>query len=336
MAEAQTEPHPRDDLRPLEGVEGQAAAFEGALARGRLHHAWLLAGPEGLGKARFALHAARRLLGAAPDPARGPLGVDPADRVVRLLAARAHPDFLMLEREAPDGKARRNIPVDEARRLSEFFSKAPAIAPYRVAVIDSADDLNANAANAVLKTLEEPPPRGVLLLVSHAPGRLLDTIRSRCRTLRFTPWSDAAVAAWLGRERGVDLDDAESAALRARGSPGRAATLAASGGPDLRAEAEALVASLARPDEARLLKLAEGFRGGEGADRFAALMAAIADALRTRAQASAADGGEHAAWSQAWRRVMSAPAETEAVNLDRGDAFWSVMAALRSAARTAA
>jgi DNA polymerase-3 subunit delta' len=99
--------------------------------------------------------------------------------------ARAHPDLLVLERESPDGKPRRVIPVDEARALPEFFSKSPATAAYRVAIIDAADDLNVNAANAVLKTLEEPPPRGVLFLVSHAPGGLLPTIRSRCRRLAF-------------------------------------------------------------------------------------------------------------------------------------------------------
>ncbi|MBE7219447.1 MAG: DNA polymerase III subunit delta' [Caulobacteraceae bacterium] len=337
MAAEPAAPHPREDLRPLEGVKAQADAFEAALARGRLHHAWLLAGPEGLGKARFALRAARRLLGAAPDAAEGPLGVVRDDRAVRLLAARAHPDFLMLEREGADGKARRTIPVDEARRLPEFFSKAPAVAPYRVAVIDSADDLNLNAANAVLKTLEEPPPRGVLLLVSHAPGRLLDTIRSRCRTLRFAPWADADVSAWLQREHGLSAEAASRAAERARGSPGRAAALAASGAPDLQAEAEALVADLARPDDGRLLKLAEGFRGGEGADRFAALMGAVADVLRTRAQSAAAEGAAGAAaWSEAWRRAARAPAETEAVNLDRADSFWSVVGALRAAARVAA
>ena len=152
----------------LEGLALPAAAFEHAWAENRLHHAWLLAGPRGLGKAAFAWRAARRLLGAAP---AGPeLQSASDDPVNRLIAARAHPDLLVLERETEDGKARRNIPVDEARRLPEFFSKAPALAPYRVAVIDAADDLNVNSANAVLKTLEEPPPRGVLLLVTHAPG----------------------------------------------------------------------------------------------------------------------------------------------------------------------
>ena len=149
----------RDRFEPLDGVESQAQAFEAGLAADRLHHAWLLAGPQGLGKAGFAFRAARRLLGAAPDPAAGPLGSAQGDRVNRLVSARSHPDLLVLQREVEDGKPRRNIPVDEARLLPEFFSKAPAIACWRVALIDAADDLNVNAANAVLKTLEEPPAR---------------------------------------------------------------------------------------------------------------------------------------------------------------------------------
>lgn len=339
-ADAPERVHPRDDFAPLDGMEAPAAAFEAALARGRLHHAWLLVGPEGVGKARFAVRAARRLLGAPPDPAAGPLGSDPGAAAARLLAARAHPDFLMLEREVPDGgKPRRNIPVDEARRLPEFFSQTPAVAAWRVAIIDSADDLNANAANAVLKTLEEPPPRGVLLLVSHAPGRLLDTIRSRCRTLRFAPWTEAALAARLARVHGLESDEAARLAALARGSPGRAEALArAAAGPDLREEADALLDALARPDQARLQKLAEGFRGGEGAERFAALLAALADAAQARAQAAAAEGGGAAAdaWAQAWSRLARAPGEAEALNLDRADAFWGALASLRAAHRAAA
>lgn len=330
--------HPRDDFTPLQGVDAPAAAFEAALARGRLHHAWLLVGPEGVGKARFAMRVARRLLGAPPDAGAGPLGSAVDAPAARLLAARAHPDFLMLEREVPEGgKPRRNIPVDEARRLSGFFSQTPAIAPFRVAVVDSADDLNANAANAVLKTLEEPPPRGVLLLVSHAPGRLLDTIRSRCRTLRFAPWSEAVLADWLERTRGLDTGEAARLATLARGSPGRAAALAEQSGPDLRSEAQALLAELARPDEERLQKLAEGFRGGEGAERFAALLAALADASQARArEAAGGDGAGADAWAQAWLRLAQAPGEAEALNLDRADAFWSAVATLRAAQRAAA
>ena len=326
--------HPRDDFGLLEHVDAPAAAFAAALERGRLHHAWLLTGPKGVGKARFAFRVARRLLGAAP--AAGALGASPEDPVSRLVAARAHPDLLVLERDSPDAKPRRNIPVDEARRLPEFFAKAPAIAPYRVAVIDAADDLNVNAANAVLKTLEEPPPRGVLLLVSHAPGRLLDTIRSRCRRLTFAPWSEAELAQWLARTHGVEAHEAQGLARRAQGAPGRAESLlqaADDGGGDA---AQAVLGSLQRPDASQLLKLAESFRGGEGGERFAALMTSLAEAVRERAQAAAlASAGGADAWAAAWRTVLAAPGEAEALNLDRADAFWSVVAALRAAACTA-
>src|SRR3954470_15143989 len=206
MAEFEV-PHPRR-VYELQGQAGAETAFEAARARGRLHHAWLLTGPEGVGKATFAYRAARRLLGAQADPTYGILGVDPQHPVARQVAARSHPDILVLEREGPDGKARRVIPVDEARRLAEFFSKSPASAPHRVAIVDAADDLNPNAANAILKTLEEPPPRGVLLMVSHAPGRLLPTIRSRCRRLAFQPLGVEATAAFVRNRTEANPEDA--------------------------------------------------------------------------------------------------------------------------------
>src|SRR5277367_4475775 len=183
MAEAPDIAHPRDVFGFDHGESAERAFLE-ALDRGKLHHAWLLTGPEGVGKATFAYRVARRLLGATPDARFGPLGSAPDHPVSRQVAARSHPDLLVLERAGEDGKARKVIPVDDARRLPEFFSKAPASAPYRVAIVDAVDDMNPNAANALLKTLEEPPERGILLLVSHAPGGLLPTIRSRCRRLR--------------------------------------------------------------------------------------------------------------------------------------------------------
>src|SRR3954447_19844603 len=187
--------HPREVFE-LAGHEAAEQAFEVSRARGRLHHAWLLTGPEGVGKATFAYRAARRLLGAPEDPPHGVLGANPDHPVSRQIIAHAHPDLFVLERLGEDGKVRKVIPVDEARGLSEFFSKSPASAPHRVAIIDAADDLNTNAANAILKTLEEPPPRGVLLMVAHSPGRLLPTIRSRCRRLAFVG---------LGSERCADF-----------------------------------------------------------------------------------------------------------------------------------
>lgn len=317
----------RARFEALEGLGAPAAAFEHAWAENRLHHAWLLAGPRGLGKAAFAWRAARRLLGAAP---AGPELASAADDPVnRLIAARAHPDLLALERETEDGKPRRNIPVDEARRLPEFFSRAPALAPFRVALIDAADDLNVNSANAVLKTLEEPPPRGVLLLVTHAPGRLLPTIRSRCRRLGFASWTTEALADLL---RGRGLDPGRAAA--ARGSPGRALALA-EGGEGASEVLAALVARLPQIDEAQLLKIGEGFRGGDGAERFAELLGRLADHLRERLAAAAAAGDTRGldGWARAWERLSALPAEAEALNLDRADALVGVWAELRAAAR---
>ena len=319
-------PH-RARFETLEGLAAPAAAFGRAWEGDRLHHAWLLAGPRGLGKAAFAWRAARRLLGASADGADLASGAD--DPVNRLIVARAHPDLLVLERETEDGKPRRNIPVDEARRLPEFFSKAPALAAHRVAIIDAADDLNVNSANAVLKTLEEPPPRGVLLLITHAPGRLLPTIRSRCRRLGFAPWTTGALEDFL-RARGHDPGHAAAA----RGSPGRALALA-EGGEGASDALAALLTRLPQVDEAQLLKMGEGFRGAEGGERFAELLGRLADHLRERLADAASLGDTHGldAWARAWERLSALPAEAEGLNLDRADALQSLWAELRAAAR---
>src|SRR5262249_51858614 len=126
--------HPRD-VYDLAGHEAAEQAFEDVRVRGRLHHAWLLTGPEGVGKATFAYRAARRLLDAPADPARGVLGASPDHPVSRQVAARAHPDLFVLERLGDDGKVRKVIPVDEVRGLPEFFAKSPASAPHRVAIV---------------------------------------------------------------------------------------------------------------------------------------------------------------------------------------------------------
>jgi len=323
--------HPREALR-LDGIEAPAGALTAAVERGRLHHAWLLTGPKGVGKASFAYRAARWLLGAQADPAFGPLGCAPDDPVFRLVAAESHPDLLVLE-PAPDKKS---ILVDDARRLPEFFSKAPAMAPYRVAIVDAADDLNLNAANAVLKTLEEPPPRGVLFLVSHAPGGLIATIRSRCRRLAFSPWTEEAVAAFATETLGLESEAATRLAHMAGGAPGRALVLAAAGALELDAAAAALLERLPGADEAGLVALSDRFRGGEGGARFSLLMERLAARVHEAAVDRALDVGADPAldaWAAAWRRLGDLPRESEALNLDRADAFWSAIAELRIAAR---
>lgn len=305
--------------------ERPEAAFLDAMERGRLHHAWLLAGPEGLGKATFAYRAARRLLGARSDPSRGLLGSDPADRVSRLVEQDAHPDLLVLERQTEGGRTKKSISVEEARALPEFFAKSPSMARFRVAIIDAADDLNPNSANALLKTLEEPPERGVLFLVAHSPARLLVTIRSRCRRLAFKPWAISDVAQLLERQVGLKPGDAQALALMSGGSPGKAIRLAGQGALEIDQTARALVLGDA-PDEAEMLRFADGLRGGEGQERLELMFSRLADAVRERAE-----GERPEAWGALWERLNRTPGEAAALNLDRADVLFSALAEIRRA-----
>lgn len=325
-------PHPRD-VFDLIGHEAAESALAESLARGRLHHAWLLCGPEGVGKATYAYRAARRLLGARPGEG-GALASAPGDPVSRLISARSHPDLFVLERMGEDGKMRRVIPVDEARKLSDFFAKSPAQAPFRVAIVDAADDLNPNAANALLKILEEPPPQGVLLLISHTPGALLPTLRSRCRRLLFKPPGEKATLAVLERQ-GVEGTDAESLMRMAQGSPGRALALARSDAVALDAAARALVSALPQADAATALGLTDRFRGGDGLSTFLIFFDLLSQHIEIEARRRAAEGLSATAWSDAWSRLGQIAAETEGLNLDRGDALHAALAELTRAARAA-
>lgn len=327
--------HPRE-VFDLIGHEASETAFEAARARGRLHHAWLLTGPEGVGKATFAFRAARRLLGAPPEPAYGILGASPDHPVSRQIIARSHPDLFVLERLGEDGKLRKVIPVDEARELSEFFSKSPATAPHRVAIIDAVDDLNVNAANAILKTLEEPPPHGVLLMVSHSPGRLLPTIRSRCRRLAFAPLELEDVAVFLRERQDVNAEDALRLARMANGAPGRAWTLAQADALAMDDAARALLADLPQLNEALALSLADRFRGSEGMAQFQLLFDRLSEQVHRFAAERAGQGiGGLDRWAAVWETLERLPREAEALNLDRADALFTALGELRQAARAA-
>jgi DNA polymerase III subunit delta' len=326
-------PHPREVFE-LEGHAAAEEAFEASRGRGRLHHAWLLTGLEGLGKATFAYRAARRLLGAPPAPAYGVLGADPEHPVSRQVMARSHPDLLVLERVGEDGKPRKVIPVDDARRLSEFFSKSPASAPHRVAIIDAADDLNINAANALLKTLEEPPPRGVLLMVSHSPGRLLATIRSRCRRLAFQPLGLETAAAFVRPRAAVTEEGALRLASMALGAPGRALVLAAADALQVDDAARALLADLPRVDESLALSLTDRFRGAEGQAQFNLLFERLAERVHAQTAHLAQQGASPLdRWAQAWETLQRLPREVESLNLDRTDALFTALNDLRLAAQ---
>ena len=209
------------------GQHDAVAAFLDAARSGRMHHAWLLAGPQGVGKASFALAAARWLLADAAGPAvpKDRLDVPDEHRVASLLDAGSHPDFKLLQRlpKASSEELARSITVDQVRGLQPLFATTPSLSPRRVVVIDAIDDMERSGANALLKNLEEPPAGTIFLLVSHAPGRLLPTIRSRCRLLRFGPLEDDAVRVVLRRALPeTDERELEDLVRIAEGVPGNA------------------------------------------------------------------------------------------------------------------
>jgi len=214
-------------VTPLFGHDEAVAAFRAGFASGRLHHAWLISGPQGIGKALFADKAALRVLagGAGPPVAADGLDVPDDHRIARLVAAGSHPDLMRLERLPKDNGSElaRSITIDQVRGLQRLFATTASFSPWRVVVIDAIDDLERPAANALLKSLEEPPPNSLFLLVSHATERLLPTIRSRCRQLRLSALDDDAMTAALH----AAIPDADSAEIRqlrdaGEGSPGRA------------------------------------------------------------------------------------------------------------------
>lgn len=204
----------------LYGLDSQIATFRAAVAGKRLHHAWLFAGPRGIGKGSFAGYAARLLLGAHDDESQG----------AKLIAAGSHPDFRRLERlpNEKTGNLARNITVEQVRDLRALFATGTAISNRRVIIIDSIDDMERSAANALLKSLEEPPASTTFLLVSHQPGKLLPTIRSRCRTMAFAPLDDKAMKLTLGTQMpALTTDDLAYLIANANGSVATALSYAA-------------------------------------------------------------------------------------------------------------
>lgn len=305
-------------MKPLYGHDDAVAAFREGLGTGRLHHAWLITGPVGVGKALFAEKAALRMLaeGAGPPVDRPELDVPDDHPTARLVEAGSHPDLMRLERLAKNGsdELARSITIDQVRGLQRLFSTTPSMSPRRAVIIDSVDDLERGGANALLKNLEEPPSNSLFLLVSHAPERLLPTIRSRCRQLRLTTLDDAAMTSALEAAL-PDADEAEIAALRevGEGSPGRAIAYR---GLDIGALDKAMreLATKGDPTNARRSQLAQSLSLKAAQPRYEVFLgrapSLIAEQARRRSGAALAEA------LRLWERASALAGSATRLSLD--------------------
>ena len=313
------------------------AAYRG----GRMPHAWLIGGPPGVGKATLAYRVARFVL-AHPDAAAQDvetaqtLALDSTNPVARCIAAQAHPDILTLERTAgPTGTIRSVITVDDVRRTVGFFGSTAGAGGWRICIVDSADDLQSpQGANALLKVLEEPPSRALFLLVSHAPGRLLATIRSRCRrlTLRALEAADVAQAAAQALERDPEDREVLKAAAAAQGSVARATTLLGGAALAIRDRMIELLGGLPQIDPQALHALGDTL-GRSDDTAFDTFVETIQDWLSAQLHVSGAPAGRLARVAEVWEKLDRAARDVEVFNLDRKPMVFAVFGLLAEAVR---
>jgi len=348
-------PHPRE-TKELFGHDGAERTLAEALAGGRMHHGWLLAGRQGIGKATLAYRFARAALAEPEERTPGSLAIAQETRAARQVRALSHPGLLVIRRPF-DEKAKRftaSIPIDEVRRLRSFLGHRASGDTWRVVIVDEANELNINAANALLKSLEEPPPRTVFLLVSSAPGRLLPTIRSRCRMLPLQPLSSEALrsaatqalaAAGEDVPRETDWPPLERLA---EGSIRRLLGLWRAGGLELHERIAKLTTDLPRVDWRLAHALSDELQPAAAQQRFELFFELLLNELGRLIRAQAAGEGRSeerelaakligeerlASFAALWERIGRSKAETLALNLDRKALILETVGGLAAAAQ---
>ncbi|MEL0021400.1 MAG: DNA polymerase III subunit delta' [Rickettsiales bacterium] len=332
MAQDETAVHPRETHK-LYGHGQAEASLHDACRAGRLHHSLIFAGPKGIGKATLAFRLARYLLkpeeggllGLA-DEGAGDFDMSPEDPIFRQVAASGHPSLRVIERarNADTGRLARDISIADIRALSDFYRLTSVDGGWRVAIIDPAEEMNQNAANALLKILEEPPEKCVIILISHAPGRLLPTIRSRCRTVHLSSLSRDDLTNALALQ-GVSPSggDIELLMQLSQGSVGAAVLIERAGGLVLYREIQSLMARKGETFDRELDSFGDRLaRNGqdEAYELFTRLMErAITDKITETARAGSvpSPGGELERWLDVWEKVRILFAQAHGLGLDR-------------------
>jgi DNA polymerase-3 subunit delta' len=331
-------PHPRDVLTLHGHAEAEQEMLQAYRSR-RMPHAWLIGGSPGIGKATLAYRMARFVL-AHPDPtapdvqAAQTLAVAPEHPAARRMTAQAHSDLLALERTVGDnGKLRTEIAVADVRRTVAFFGSTAGEGGWRICIVDSVDELNRFGTNALLKILEEPPARSLLFLLSHAPGQVLPTIRSRCRRLLLRPLPPDDVARAAAEVLRVDETDEalRRVAALADGSVARAIALVDGPSLSLHDGVATLLARLPEVDPRALHLLGDGLgRANEGA--FETFLTSVRDWLSTRL-AYEREPARMARVASVWEKFNQAAADVTVFNLERKPLVFSTFGMLAELAR---
>lgn len=348
MTEIEERPdHPRRTAELRGQAEAEAVLLR-AWESGRMPHAWLIAGPRGVGKATLAFRFARFVLGGGAgevglfgDTAPAGLAMDADSPVFRRVGAGGHADLFTLETGMPDEKGKPTpsvINAYQAARAVAFSHMTPGEGAWKVVVIDCAEDMHsglAAPANRILKALEEPPGRGLFLLVSHQPGRLLPTIRSRCRKLALRPLALEDVAAILrARRPALSEDDTSALAKLAQGSAGRALALADAGGLEVHAELSALLDQLPRLDVPAVHAFCERHARSGAEDSYRAVSDLLADRIAEMVRAGAAErrpGLDR--WVRLWEKTVASATRAERLTLDKKQVLLDLFLDLQAAAR---
>lgn len=304
---------------------------------GHMHHALLLEGPQGIGKATLAFRFARHIL-SHPNPQTAPEKIadpEPDDALVRQLASGASHNLLHLTRpvDPKTGRTKTAITVDEVRRAGHFFSQTSGTGNWRIVLIDPADDMNRAAANAILKILEEPPKRSLFLIVSHAPGKLLPTIRSRCMPLRLTPLGADDLRrgiSHLGLDAGQDPETLETVIKYSDGSLSTAILLLRYGGLDIAEAVERILQDGPQSSKKAIHALADTLTAKDRDTAFRFFTDYLMDRIATSAQQDALQGD--LATSEKWARLSVQLRENlttaKIYNLDRKQTIISLFSSL--------